>query len=156
MAEERSWIDLDLVARQPNVAKVPLRLRKDLRHIRGDDHDVVAIAHPPEPVVEVAEVQVRQHGGEVRPRAETISPQEGVDVPPDSRVQSVHQPLQPFFINRCEVTLNVERQPLTLEPLDMANRRMDAVALPVSVDPLSETRSNQFVDSTLYRPSTLL
>lgn len=101
-------------------------------------------------MVEVAEVQVREHGGEVGPRAKTIGPQEGIDVPPDRWVKAINHSPQTLFINRCEVTLNVERQPLTLKAFNMANCRMDAVTLPITMHTLRKVWNNQFVNLTLY------
>ncbi|MDA2995333.1 MAG: hypothetical protein O3A04_08165 [Actinomycetota bacterium] len=137
------------MARQSNVAKVPLRFRKDLFGIRGHDHDVVAVAHPPEAVVEVIEIKVGQHGGEARARTEAIRPQERVDLPPDRWVEAIHQPPQTLLVDRGEVTLDVESDSLPLKFFYMPNRCVDAVPLAITVYPVSQMRQDKFVDVLL-------
>lgn len=90
------------------------------------------------------------------PCAETIRPQEGIDVPPDRWVKAINHSPQTLLVDGGEVTLDVESDSLPLKAFNMADCCMDAVTLSITMNTLRKVWNNQFVDLTLYRPGTLL
>ena len=58
LPKKHSRVNFDLMAHEANVSEVPSGTSEDQIGIWRDDHDVVAIPHPAESVVEFVEVQI--------------------------------------------------------------------------------------------------
>ena len=155
LAEERIWVDLDLVADQSDVFEVTLNPAKDALRVRADDHDVVAVPHPPESMIQVVQVQVGKHGGEPDAGAYAPVAEERSNVLPEGRIESVDEFFEMELIDRGKELFDVEGQPSPPQALDMLDRRVNTVSFAVAVDTVGKNRSNHPVHmfGDLFLPS---